>query len=127
MAILAFVLGDFFGGQGSTRIGMKKKLEIGEISGESISYLDFDKKVNNLTEIYKLSGQNTMDEATVTRIQQDTWDQMVRDNVMSVQYKRLGLAVSPEELFDMVQGEDPHARNRRRRKSDQTHPAPSNR
>ncbi len=109
LAILAFVLGDFFGGQGSTRIGMKKKLEIGEISGESISYLDFDKKVNNLTEIYKLSGQNTVDEATVTRIQQDTWDQMVRDNVMSVQYKRLGLAVSPEELFDMVQGEDPHA------------------
>ena len=109
LAILAFVLGDFLGGQGSSRLGMKKKLEIGEISGKSISYLDFDKKVNNLTDIYKLSGQNIMDEATVTRIQQETWDQMVRDNVMSVQYKNLGLAVSSDEIFEMVQGENPHA------------------
>ena len=109
LAILAFVLGDFLGGQGSSRIGMKKKLEIGEIAGKSISYLDFDKKVNNLTEIYKISGQNTMDETTVTRIRQDTWDQLVRDNVMTKEYKKLGLAVSSDEIFDMIQGENPHA------------------
>jgi len=108
LAILAFVLGDFLG-QGSSGIGMKKKLEIAEIAGESVSYLDFDKRINDLTEIYKLSGQTTIDEATVTSIRQQTWDQMVREFVMMKEYKKLGLSVSSDELFDLVQGENPHA------------------
>ncbi len=109
IAILAFVLGDFLGGKGGGGLRNKKRLEIGEIAGNSISYIDFDRKVNNLTEIYKLSGQQVTDEATITSIQQQTWDQMVRDMVMSKEYEKLGLNVSGDELFDMVQGENPHA------------------
>jgi peptidyl-prolyl cis-trans isomerase D len=109
IAILAFVLGDFLGGKNGGGFRNKKRLEIGEIAGNSISYIDFDRKVNNLTEIYKLSGQQVTDEATITSIQQQTWDQMVRDLIMSKEYEKLGLNVSGEELFDMVQGENPHA------------------
>lgn len=109
IAILAFVLGDFLGGKNGGGFRNKKRLEIGEIAGNSISYIDFDKKVNNLTEIYKLSGQQVTDEATITSIQQQTWDQMVRNMVMSKEYEKLGLNVSGEELFDMVQGKNPHA------------------
>ncbi len=109
VAILAFVLGDFLGGNSGGGLGNKKKFEIGEVAGNSVSYIDFDREVNHLTEIYKLSGQSTVDEATVTSIQQQTWDQMVRDIIMSKEYEQLGLNVSSEELFDMVQGENPHA------------------
>lgn len=109
IAILAFVLGDFLGGNSGGGLGNKKKFEIGEIAGNSVSYIDFDRKVNNLTEIYKLSGQSTIDEATITSIQEQTWDQMVRDMIMSKEYEQLSLYVSSEELFDMVQGENPHA------------------
>lgn len=108
LAILAFVLGDFLGRGNSSRIGMKKKMEIAEINGKSYSYIDFDKRVNNLTEVYKLSGQTNMDESTMQNIQEQTWDQMVREIIMSKEYKSLGLSVSPEELFDLVQGENPH-------------------
>ncbi len=108
LSILAFVLGDLFGSGGGTTIGMRKKMEIAEIRGESISYLDYDKMINDLVAIYKLSGQVSVDEATMLSIQQQTWDQLVREYVMGKEYKKLGLGVSSEELFDLVQGENPH-------------------
>ena len=108
ISILAFVMGDLFGGGGSTRLGMKKKMEIAEIAGQSVSYIEYDQRVNDLVEIYKLSGQTNLDEATMLSIQQQSWDQMVREYIMSDEYKKLGLGVSSEELFDLVQGENPH-------------------
>jgi len=108
VAILAFVLGDFFGRGNASRLGSKKRMEIGEIGGKSVSYIDFDKRVNNLTEVYKLSGKTNMDEATLQSIKNQTWDQLVRGMIMSREYERLGLNVSSDELFDLVQGENPH-------------------
>ena len=108
LAILAFVLGDFLGSGNSSRLGLKKKMEIAEIGGKSISYIDFDKRVNNLTEVYKLSGQTNIDEATQQNIQSQTWDQMLRATIMSKEYEKIGLNVNPDELFDLVQGKDPH-------------------
>jgi len=37
-----------------------------------------------------------------------TWTQMVRDLVMNKEYDRLGVTVSKDELFDLVQGKNPH-------------------
>lgn len=108
LAILAFVLGDFLGGGNSQAMGMKKKLEIAEVANQSISYLEYDKRISDLTEIYKLSGNTSMDEQTSLSIRQQTWDQMIREFVMSDEYKKLGLAVSSEELFDLIQGDNPH-------------------
>lgn len=108
LAILAFVLGDFLGGGNSQAMGMKKKLEIAEVANQSISYLEYDKRINDLIEIYKLSGNANMDEQTSLSIRQQTWDQMIREFVMSSEYEKLGLAVSSEELFDLIQGENPH-------------------
>ena len=61
ISILAFVLGDMFGGGGSTTLGMKKKMEIAEIAGQSVSYIEYDQRVNDLVEIYKLSGQTNLE------------------------------------------------------------------
>ncbi len=108
LAILAFVLGDFLGKGNSQRIGMKKKLEIAEIAKHSVSYLEYDKRVNDLIDIYKLSGNTSIDEATNLSIQQQAWDQMIREYIMSEEYKNIGLAVSSEELFDLIQGDNPH-------------------
>ena len=108
LAILAFVLGDFLGGGNSQAMGMKKKQEIAEIANQSVSYLEYDKRISDLIEIYKLSGNTSLDEQTSLSIRQQTWDQMIREFVMSGEYKKLGLAVSSEELFDLIQGENPH-------------------
>jgi len=54
------------------------------------------------------SGKSSLDEQSVQRIQQQTWNQIVRDYVLEDEYDQLGINVSSKELWDMVQGENIH-------------------
>ncbi|HOF21687.1 MAG TPA: SurA N-terminal domain-containing protein, partial [Bacteroidales bacterium] len=63
VALLLFVVSDFFGGGRGQRLQAKKYYQIGEIAGEYISYQDFDRRVQSMLEIYKLSGAASIDEA----------------------------------------------------------------
>ena len=106
LALLAFVLSDFIGkGTGGKS---KKYFEIAEIAGKSITYQDFEKKINKLTEIYKLSGNGMIDESTSENIREQSWQQLIRENILNNEYKELGLGVCDEELFDLIQGNNPH-------------------
>ena len=106
LALLAFVLSDFIGkGTGGRS---KKYFEIAEIAGKSITYQDFEKKINKLTEIYKLSGNGIIDESTSETIREQSWQQLIRENILDNEYKELGLGVCNEELFDLIQGDNPH-------------------
>ncbi len=108
LALLAFVLGDFFGQGSGPSFRSKKIFEIAEINGKSISYQLFDERVQNLTEIYKLTGQTTMDEETVESIREQTWQQLIREYVLYDELEELGVTVSSDEMFDLVQGTEPH-------------------
>lgn len=109
LSLFLFVVSDFFGGGRGTRLQMKKRNEIGSINGEYISYQDYEQRVQNLQEIYKLSGTTNIDEATAENIREQMWQQMVREKILDVQYDKLGIGVSPEELEEMVLGNEPHA------------------
>ena len=86
----------------------KKYYELGQIGGEYISYQDYETRLQNLLEIYKLSGRTNIDEATNETIREQTWQQMVREKILDPQYKKLGIGVSPEELDELVLGNNPH-------------------
>ncbi|MBE9509868.1 MAG: peptidylprolyl isomerase [Bacteroidetes bacterium] len=107
LALLAFILGDFKIGKGAGGRS-KKYFEIAEIAGKSITYQDFEKKINKLTEIYKLSGNGVIDESTSEKIREQSWQQLIRENILDNEYKELGLGVCNEELFDLIQGNNPH-------------------
>ena len=84
-------------------------MEIGSIDGETIQYTDFQKQVEELGEIYKLNtGQSQIDEPTWVQIREQTWQTLLRDKIMGEVYDKLGMAVTSEELFDMLQGNNPH-------------------
>ncbi len=106
LALLFFVLSDFIG-KGTGRKS-KKYYEIAEIGGKSILYQDFEKKIEKLTDIYKLTASGTIDESASESIREQSWQQLIRENVLEDEYKKLGIGVSNEELFDMVQGNNPH-------------------
>ncbi len=108
LSLFLFVVSDFFGGGRSQRLKQKKYYEIGKISGEYISYQDFEMRLQNLMEIYKLSGRTNIDEATTESIREQIWQQMIREKILDPQYKKLGIGVSPEELDEMVLGNNPH-------------------
>ncbi len=107
ISLFAFILGDFLDSGGS--LMNRSQLELAEISGKSISYQDFQGKVDEITEINKLfSGDNAIDEQTAERFREQIWQQIVRENVMDKEYEKLGVAVHPDELFDMIQGRNIH-------------------
>jgi len=108
VSLLLFVVSDFFGNGRGQRIKARKYYEIGEIGGEIISYQDYDLRIQNLIEIYKLSGNTNIDEATTESLREQTWQQMVREKILDSQYKKLGIGVSTEEVEELVLGNNPH-------------------
>jgi len=107
-SLFLFVVSDFFGRGRGQRLKQKKYYEVGQIGGEYISYQDYELKLQNLLEIYKLSGRSNIDEATNESLREQTWQQMVREKILDPQYKKLGLGVSTEEVDELVLGNNPH-------------------
>ncbi len=112
LALLAFILGDLFSHGGMAF--RKNPNVIAEIKGEEIPYQTFQQEVEKLAEINKFSqGTNSLDNETRERIREQVWEMLSREHVMQDVYDDLGIAVSPEELWDMVQGENVHPMIRR--------------
>ncbi len=108
LSLLIFVISDFFGGGTGQRRKAKKYYEIGLIGGESVQYQEFEQRVQNLMEIYKLSGNSNVDETTAESIREQTWQQMVRERILEPQFDDLGIGVSTEEVDQLVLGDNPH-------------------
>ncbi len=107
ISLAAFVLGDMFKSGSSLLRG--NRMKIGEIDGETIQYPEFQKEVEKLGDIYRMnSQQNQLDEQTWVQVREQTWQNIVRDQVMEGVYENLGISVSSEELFDMLQGTNLH-------------------
>ena len=107
LALFAFILGDILGSGPS--LFTNTQFEIAEIAGKSISYQNFQQNVEQLSEIYKLNtGETSVDPVVYENIMEQAWQLMLRDIILEQEYERLGLEISPEELFDMVQGANIH-------------------
>ncbi|MGA2823617.1 MAG: SurA N-terminal domain-containing protein, partial [Bacteroidales bacterium] len=103
VAIAAFVIGDF----GKKR--MKGTNEIGSINGEAIPYAEFTNKVEESIQIQKENtGNDKITDEETYSIRQNTWNTFVKEDLMQAEYDELGITVSPDELFDQVQGKNPH-------------------
>jgi peptidyl-prolyl cis-trans isomerase D len=105
VALLFFVLQDLLSGKfGFTQ--SKQATEIAEVSGEIISYKEFEEKFQtNLENSRSRSRNSTVDE---DKMREDTWQQMLNEKIMQKEYERLGIIVSNEELLDMVAGNNIH-------------------
>ena len=107
ISLAAFILGDLL--QSGSSIMNKNNMEIGEINGESIQYPDFQRQVEELGEIYKQNTQQSqLDENSWVQVREQTWQSAVQNIVMGDVYKDLGIEVTSDELFDMLQGANLH-------------------
>jgi len=81
---------------------------LGVIGGTEITGQDFDRRLD--VSISQWENQNNSSASSEVResIKEQVWTELIREIVLESQYKELGVGVSPEELFDMVQGNDPH-------------------
>ena len=107
LALLAFILGDLFGSGGS--LFNNNQFEIAEISGKSIPYQLYQQRVDNVSELNKVSRRvSALDEQTTENIREEVWNQLIQEQVLTPRYDDLGIGVSSDELFDMVQGNNLH-------------------
>lgn len=105
VALAAFILGDFL----KPGKRYRKLNNIGVVAGENIPYSEFAKKVEDqLANMKQRSKSDKLSADETFQARQMTWTQLVRDMVMNEEYNRLGISVSSDELFDLVQGKNPH-------------------
>jgi len=103
IALGAFILGDLFKGQ------TREAVNIGVVDGEEISYRDFSLAVEKSVEADKTNNQKLqLTSAEVFRIKQTTWNRMTKEVIMKKELEELGLTVTSDELFGLVQGDKPH-------------------
>ncbi|MDR1226347.1 MAG: peptidylprolyl isomerase [Prevotellaceae bacterium] len=106
IALLSFVLGDMFSTRGGG--GWFGGNNVGAIAGNKISYEAYMHKVDYYTRIYRIMyGQNANSEMLTDEIREQAWAAFVREYAVDTEYEDFGLAVSGDELFDLVQGENP--------------------
>lgn len=105
LALFAFIIGDFLN-SGSTYFRQTQE-RVAKVDGEVIKIQDYQDRVDEMSEMYKMqSGSTNIPEEYMTQIRQSVFDAMVQEIVLDEATAKLGMSVSPEELFDMVQGEN---------------------
>ena len=105
LALFAFIIGDFLN-SGSTYFRQTQE-RVAKVDGEVIKIQDYQGRIDEMTEMYKMqSGQTNLPEEYMNQIRQSVFDAMVQEIVLDEATDKLGMTVSPEELFDMVQGEN---------------------
>ncbi|NOU48433.1 MAG: hypothetical protein HOO86_15425 [Bacteroidales bacterium] len=103
VALAAFILGDF------TKKSKKNSVQIGIVDGEEIRIQDFNKLFDENVEGTKRQKQSdVLTQEDLMRVRDNTWNQVVEKSLMGKEYDELGLVVTSEELFDQIQGANPH-------------------
>lgn len=101
VALLAFVLGDFIN-SGSTIFG-QSQFEMGKINNQTISYQEFQNKVNEKETFYRLAfNRNSLDGETSDQIREQVWDEMIREKGIGQNIKKLGIQCTGDELLNMI-------------------------
>ena len=103
VALAAFVLGDLAKTQSSG------PSDVGEINGEKITYKDFSTRLEfNVENEKRRSGRNNLSATEMFYVREQTWKQYVSEILMGEEFEELGINISSDELFELVQGNNPH-------------------
>ncbi|MBL4709002.1 MAG: SurA N-terminal domain-containing protein [Flavobacteriales bacterium] len=105
VAILAFVLTDLFSAKAG---GQQGPISLAEIDGHQISPQEFDARVRKAYDNYQKQTQQELDERTKSSIRESVWAEITSDILVGNEMEELGINVTSKELFDLVQGSNPH-------------------
>jgi len=89
--------------------GPGSKREIGIINGQSVSLTEFEGLTLQNAELAKINQQRAdLTAAEIFEIKDQTWTQRLNQLVMDEEYDKLGLTISPDEMIDLLRGNNPH-------------------
>lgn len=102
LALLAFILTDLLGSNGSM---FSNNDVIGEIDGQTIKYQDYQNRVDEYETFLKLTqGTSSLNEEIQNQIREEVWRQMIGEIAFGEVYENVGIDVSAAEILDMAVG-----------------------
>jgi peptidyl-prolyl cis-trans isomerase D len=104
VAIAAFILGDLFSGNSS--ILNWGRNSVGEIAGREISYEEYQSVIREREANYYLQMGREAGEREMISIRQQAWDLLIARHAIQAQYAKVGIEVTEDEVWDMVQGKN---------------------
>jgi peptidyl-prolyl cis-trans isomerase D len=102
VAIAAFVLGDIFSGNSS--ILNWGRNTVGEIGGRDISYEEFQNAIREREANYFLQLGREPGEREMPAVRQQAWDLLISRYAIQSEFAKVGVAVTDDEIWDMIQG-----------------------
>jgi peptidyl-prolyl cis-trans isomerase D len=98
-----FIVGTDVLGPNSTIMG-KNKTDVGEIAGETIERERYQDQIDQIKYNYTINYGRNPSENEMYSIRQQAWDYLIVKIAFQDQYDELGLRVTDDEQWDMVQG-----------------------
>lgn len=103
VALFAFILGDV------GRSTIRGNVNVGEVNGEDLSYMEFERKADENATLTKRSQQKqNLTNEEMIQIRNQVWQEFVRKTVYDAQFDKLGISIGESELIDVTTGANPH-------------------
>jgi len=101
LGLFAFIAEELFRSCESTRNDQRQ--QVGEVLGEKINVNDFQKLVDEYQEVIKLQqGQDNLTEEQLNQVKDMVWNTFVQTKIIEKEAKELGLAVTDDELQNVL-------------------------
>lgn len=92
--------------QGSAIWGASRNV-VGSIDGQDIKYEEFSPKVEQSIAQFKQQYGGSINPQMQAMAVDQAWQAEIANTILTKEYSRLGLTVSGDELFDLLQGKNP--------------------
>lgn len=100
LALFAFIAGDAW----KVLQPHQSKQDVGEVNGEVLSAQDYQKMVDELSEVIKLTnGLNSLTEDQLNNVKDQVWQSYVNNKLIAEQAKKLGLKVTDAEIQAIIE------------------------
>lgn len=97
LGLFAFIAEEMFRSCEASRNNQRQ--QVGEVLGEKINVQEFQKLVDEYTEVIKMQqGQDQLNEDQMNRVKDMVWNQFVQSKIIENQAKQLGLTVTDGEM-----------------------------
>ncbi|UOQ54170.1 peptidylprolyl isomerase [Hymenobacter cellulosivorans] len=107
IGLLLFIVGgDLIGGK--NRLFNRNENTVGEIAGEKVDYEAFNAALEQAKQNYIQQQGRQPDEQAMGYLRDQAWNQTIYRIAFAKEFEKLGIAVSDDELTDMVQGKNIH-------------------
>jgi peptidyl-prolyl cis-trans isomerase D len=98
LALFAFIAGDAF-----KVMQPHQTHDVGEVNGKALSVQDYQKMLDEYTEVVKLSsGLNTLTDEQTNQLKDEVWRNFVNNTLIETEAEKLGLTVTNDELEAII-------------------------